>query len=134
MPFDGTDYKPSQLVLDLMAARDYLDENGWCKGQLTDGPRRCLVGAVRQVVLGDAHKKLVTKNGTYVRDSKRCVVAEQTMHNYLNEHMFPHWIGYPMEIARWNDRQEDYAPIRTFLDRMIEDELAKNMVSTNESK
>jgi len=137
MPFDGTDYKKSsQLVLDLMAARDYLDEYGWCKGQLTNGPQRCLVGAVRQVVLGGAKKHLVTRNYQLTDKGMRCQEAEQVMSNYLNKHMyppslFPHRIGNPIEVARWNDRQLDYAQVRDFLNRVIDHELTKRSASTS---
>lgn len=111
MPFDGSELS-SQLLLDLIAARHYLDEHGWCKGTLSDGERRCLIGAIREVtgVLGLPKLKKISPE--YIR-SKR---AEQIV-----EHMIYRVSGHK-SIFSFNDAPyQTYANIRFVLDKTIKD-------------
>lgn len=127
MPFDGNPEVRviPQVVTDLTAARDYLDEYGWCQGHLVEGPRRCLVGAIRQVCLGDGKRKLTTVDGNMLPQAQRAIKAEWALRNYLNAHMNSgHRYGYDVDVAWWNDRH-NYRDVRGLLNLVIADELAK---------
>lgn len=78
MPFDGTPEVNTtipQVVLDLVAAQQWLMEKGWCKGNMSHGDRRCIAGAVRQVVLGHADTIYYTYEGTRLNTAMSALLA-----------------------------------------------------------
>lgn len=91
MPFDGTTTLP-QVAIDLITARAYLVEHGWCQGTGRDASGRvCALGAI-----GHSLRDL---NGNVEYD--RAINAESFLARLEN-------FSGPGDVAYWND-----APGRT---------------------
>lgn len=117
MPFDGNPGKNtalSQVVLDLIAARDYLDEHGWCSGNLIQGERRCLIGAIYQVTDSFNKRPLNHPN------AQRAVVAIKVLEAQIRE-----TTRHP-NVYTFNDQpHRTYRQIHDILDLTIKNEMAK---------
>lgn len=86
MPLDSTGY--SRVVSDLMEARDYLVEYGWCQRASQEGMRVCALGALFAVTGG---RVMVDVN----RRSTACHALQIALYKKLDQ-----------SVSEWNDDPE----------------------------
>lgn len=85
-------------VADSLTEAKKLIERGWCRGEFQRGQSFCTVGAIRKVtnqfpVREDCYRLLALTIGTTV--------------------------GWPSEVAHWNDKQPSKKPVLAAFDRAI---------------
>lgn len=115
MPFDAMPVIP-QVVLDLIAARNFLEDHGWCKHTLKNGDARCLAGAIREV----------TAEGDLRIKTPRSVAAERAVTDTINANRRS---LYRTSIARFNDRRSTtFSDVKLMLEKAVANELAKEKV------
>lgn len=82
MPYDGTEI--SETARQLISARDYMAEHGWCQKNLQDPEGRvCMDGALRQTGASIASLEALRRaigSGSYFQD-------------YASVHRFNDWPG-----------------------------------------
>lgn len=122
MPFDSLPENNTtipQVVLDLIAARSYLDTHGWCKGQMERGPKRCMLGAVRQVTLTEHIR--ITPNA--IKQQKlNCELQQREVqaNGALAKAIQRSSRSAPLSIPTWNDlKSRTYAQVRALFDNAI---------------
>src|SRR5215467_9160317 len=137
MPFDSLpENNPSipQVVLDLIAARNYLDTYGWCKGIVHNGAgQRCMIGATSWATHSqEKENDFMSNMGSGKKmDEFRAYQVESTAREKAANFALLEQINKgrkrPMHsIAGWNDMtSRRYPQVRVIFDRAIEAETAK---------
>lgn len=121
MPFDSLPENIPQVVLDLVAARNYLDTHGWCKNHVGLLEKRCAIGAIQQVVGMYGQARTQELMPLINRQTNATLALEQAMYNSYRSKS---WV--PENIPSWNDMsRRTYAQVQAMFDRAIKRELAK---------
>src|SRR5262245_10573580 len=119
MPFDGSPDKNTtlpQVIIDLMAARHYLDTYGWCKETLRQGEKRCLMGAIYEVT--DSY----TKRPDHP-NALRATYAIRTLEQQIKK-----TTGHPTVYCFNDHLNRRYADIQNILDLTVKNEMEKASV------
>ena len=87
----------SAAVADKLAEARKLIERGWTRGSFRQGSRFCALGAVRQVT---------TENGL----TKKNFAVRIDCYDALSQAIGTS-IGWPSDIANWNDEQKSKKPV-----------------------
>lgn len=138
MPFDSLpENNPAipQVVLDLIAARNYLDTYGWCKGSIVNGAgKRCMMGATGWATHDQERENNYLSNMSNKEKLKeyrvyqvQAVAREKATNTALLEQINKGRTRQIHSIPGWNDMtSRRYPQVRAIFDKAIEAETEKH--------